>query len=466
MEEPWPGFRSSPCAYLLGLLHPIVIEELGLKERGLSWTPARAGMFVPFDDGTSLRLPDDDDELEAEIKRLSPRDLKGFRAFSDVKRRLRDALRPDGPDDLWIGRAPSRDRLNDLLKHDSEARSLLFDWSMVEYVERFFEDERLQMAYLGQGVIGTNASPFEKGTASIHFHHASGRLGGDPGQWGYVRGGMGMVSFLIRDAAVEAGAVIAIDAPVARIVPGQGVVLESGERIDAPCVVSNADPRVTLKLLDADAPAEWRTRIESIPIQGCTVKLNVALRELPDFNARPGLNEPHHLGQINTPLTKTEWRDGYRAAREGELPGRLWTELYFQSAHDRSVVPEGLHTMSVFAQYVPYAFARGSWDDRRDEVRNLALNAIGRFCSNIPDVVIDAQVLGPPDIEREVGLTGGHIFQGECLPDFMWDRRLEPRTPIPGVFLCGACTHPGGSVIGVNGRNAAMEVLGLAGPSA
>ena len=233
MEEPWPGFRSSPCAYLLGLLHPIVIEELGLKERGLSWTPARAGMFVPFDDGTSLRLPDDDDELEAEIKRLSPRDLKGFRAFSDVKRRLRDALRPDGPDDLWIGRAPSRDRLNDLLKHDSEARSLLFDWSMVEYVERFFEDERLQMAYLGQGVIGTNASPFEKGTASIHFHHASGRLGGDPGQWGYVRGGMGMVSFLIRDAAVEAGAVIAIDAPVARIVPGQGVVLESGERIDA-----------------------------------------------------------------------------------------------------------------------------------------------------------------------------------------------------------------------------------------
>ena len=178
------------------------------------------------------------------------------------------------------------------------------------------------------------------------------------------------------------------------------------------------------------------------------------------------MNEPHHLGQINTPLTKTEWRDGYRAAREGELPGRLWTELYFQSAHDRSVVPEGLHTMSVFAQYVPYAFARGSWDDRRDEVRNLALNAIGRFCSNIPDVVIDAQVLGPPDIEREVGLTGGHIFQGECLPDFMWDRRLEPRTPIPGVFLCGACTHPGGSVIGVNGRNAAMEVLGLAGPSA
>ena len=462
LEEPWPGFRSSPCAYLLGLLHPTVIDELNLKARGLSWTPAKAGMFVPFDDGSSLRLPDDENELEAEIKRLAPRDLDGFRAFTDVKRRLRDTLRPDGPNDLWIGLAPSRERLEALLKDDPEARGVLFDWSMVEYVERYFDDERLQMAYLGQGVIGTNASPFDPGTASIHFHHASGRLGGDPGQWGYVQGGMGMVSFLIRDAAVEAGAVIAIGVPVAEIVPGHGVVLESGERINAPCVVSNADPRVTLRLLGQNAPADWRSRVESIPIEGCTVKLNVALRELPNFRARPGFREPHHMGQINTPLTKAEWREGYQAAREGKLPGRLWTELYFQSAHDRSVVPEGLHTMSVFAQYVPYAFAQGTWDGRRAEVRDLALNAIGRFCDNIPGAVIDAQVLGPPDIEREVGLTGGHIFQGECLPNFMWDRRLEARTPIPGVFLCGACTHPGGSVIGVNGRNAAMEVLGLA----
>ena len=115
--------------------------------------------------------------------------------------------------------------------------------------------------------------------------------------------------------------------------------------------------------------------------------------------------------------------------------------------------------MSVFAQYVPYAFAEGTWDTRRDEVGRLALASIGRYCSNIPDAVIAAEVLGPPDIERNVGLTGGHIFQGEILPAYLWDRRLEPQTPMPGVFLCGACTHPGGSVIAVNGRNAAMEVL-------
>ncbi len=141
------------------------------------------------------------------------------------------------------------------------------------------------------------------------------------------------------------------------------------------------------------------------------------------------------------------------------LPDHLWCELYFQSVHDPSIVPPGTHTMSVFAQYVPYKFAHGTWDERRNEVRDLALNSLARFCSNIDSAVIDAQVLGPPDIEQKVGLTGGHIFQGECLPPYMWANRLAARTPMQGVYLCGACTHPGGSVIGINGRNAAMAVL-------
>ncbi len=143
----------------------------------------------------------------------------------------------------------------------------------------------------------------------------------------------------------------------------------------------------------------------------------------------------------------------------GELPDHLWCELYFQSVHDSSVAPEGTHTMSVFAQYVPYKFAHGDWESRRSEVRALALKSLARFCSNIDTAVIDAQVLGPPDIEKKVGLTGGHIFQGECLPPYMYSRRLTARTPMKGFYLCGACTHPGGSVIGVNGRNAAMAVL-------
>jgi phytoene dehydrogenase-like protein len=268
-----------------------------------------------------------------------------------------------------------------------------------------------------------------------------------------------MVSFYFCDAAREAGAVVATGVNVARILPGEGVLLESGERIHANVVVSNADPVRTLSMLDESADQVWANKVRSVPIEGCTVKLNVLLRELPNFTARPGINEPHHYGQINAPLTKAEWQAGYAAARSGRLPEQLWCELYFQSAHDASVAPAGLHTMSVFAQYVPYAFASGSWDEHRSEAKALALGSIGRFCSNLPDAVVEAQVLGPPDIEQRVGLTGGHIFQGECLPANMWSNRLTARTPMKGVYLCGACTHPGGSVIGINGRNAAMAVL-------
>ena len=374
-------------------------------------------------------LWNDDGKCEAEITRFSPGDLAGWRAMVDVKRRLRDALRPEGPRDAWIGPSPTRDEIEARLGRDEDARRLLFEWSMVEYVEHFLSDERLQMAYLGQGVIGTNAGPSDAGTASVYFHHASGRMFGMPGTWGYVRGGMGMISFLICDAARDAGAVIATGVPVARINPGLGVELESGERIMAPAIISNADPRTTLRLLDRAADPGWRTQVESIPMESITVKVNMTLRELPNFRARPGTRGDHHTGQINTPLTKDEWTHGLRAARAGEIPDRVWTELYLHSVYDPTVAPPGVHTLSVFSQYVPHTFARGSWDTRRSEVGQRVIDAIGRYCSNIPQAIIDLEVLGPPDVERRLGLSGGHIFHGDILPAFMWDRRLAARTP-------------------------------------
>ena len=459
MEEPWPGVRMSPCAYVVGLLHPLVMRELDLKGHGFEWHPAAGGLFVPFEDGSSIQLWNDDAKCEAEVRRFAPGDLEGWRAMLEVKRRLRDALRPEGNGDLWIGPAPSRDVIEQRLRGDPEARDMLFDWSMVELVERYLCDERLQLAYLGQGVIGTDASPHDKGTASVYYHHASGRMDGMPGTWGYVVGGMGRVSFILCDIAREAGAVVAAGVPVARIVPADGVELEDGTRIRAGNVVSNADPRVTLRLLGNDADPGWKQQVESVPIEGVTVKVNLTLHELPNFTSRPGTFEPHHTGQVNTPLTKPEWLSHHRIAKAGELPPRLWCELYLQTAYDRTVAPAGVHTLSVFAQYVPYRFREGSWDTRRDDVGRAVVGSIARFCSNLPEAIIDLQVLGPPDIEQRVGLTGGHIFQGEILPAYMWDRRLSARTPMANVYLCGACTHPGGSVIAINGRNAAMEVL-------
>jgi phytoene dehydrogenase-like protein len=459
LEEPWPGVRMSPCAYVAGLLHPLVVTELDLAGHGYRWTPAAGGLFVPFEDGSSIQLWNDDARCEAEVARLAPGDLKGWRAMQGVKRRTREALRPDGDRDLWIGPAPTRETIERRLGHDPEAIGLLFEWSMVELVERYLADERMHLALLGQGVIGTNASPHDPGTASVYFHHASGRMEGLPGTWGYVEGGMGMVSFLLCDIARELGAAVAAGVPVTRIFPGEGVELAGGQRIAAPVVVSNADPRVTLALLGAAADPAWADRVRGVPMTGVTVKVNMTLTELPDFIARPGRMEPHHTGQVNTPLGKDEWRRVHREANDGVLPARTWNELYLQSVFDTSVVPAGVHTLSVFAQYVPNRFRERDWDTRREEVGRVVVDSIARFCRNLPRAIIATEVLGPPDIERRVGLTGGHIFQGEILPDYMWDRRLAARTPMVGVFLCGAGTYPGGSVIGINGRNAAMEVL-------
>ncbi len=458
MEEPWPGVKMSPCAYVSGLLHPLVIRELEMVKHGYDFTPAVNGIFVPFEDGTSVQLYEDE-HWEDEVRRLSPRDVDGHKAMKAVFDRLNAVIRADADDGLWVGNPPSRAEIEAKLAGDDEALNFLFKWSMIEFVEHYLTDERLQMAYIGQGVIGSRCSPYDAGTASIYYYHYCSSQCGHPGMWGYVRGGMGMISFILCDIAREAGAVIAAGVPVARIIPGEGVELVGGERIHAPVVVSGADPRVTLSLLDNIGDANWQAQVESIPHVGASLKVSVLMRELPNFTARPGTMQPHHMATIDTPLTKSEWQAGYTAMMHGELPERMWTELYFQTAHDRSVVPDGLQTMSVFAQYAPYQLATGDWESRRAEAGQIALNSIARFCSNLPDAVVDMQVLAPPDIERKVGLTGGHIFQGEILPQYMWQNRLAYKTPMDGVYLCGACTHPGGGVVAINGRNAAMEIL-------
>ena len=459
IAEPWPGIRMSPCAYVAGILHPLVIDELKLRAHGFEWQHASGGMFIPFEDGSSVQLWDDDARCIAEIERFAPGDVAGWIAMQAVMSRATAAVRPPDERDMWIGRAPTAAQVQARLNGDTEAINLLFNWSMVEYVQRYLNDERLQMAYLGQGVIGTNASPYERGTASIYFYHFCGRMGDTIGQWGFVKGGMGMVSFILCDVARELGATVACGVPVARILPEEGVELAGGERINAPVVICNADPAVTLRLLGDAADPDWRRKVLAWPMQSATLKVNFALRTLPDFTARPGTDGPHHRAVINTPLSAPQLHAVYQTARAGQLPARLWTEIYLQSVYDQSVAPAGTHTMSVFAQYAPTTFASGDWDSHRVAAGQLVIDAIARFCPSLPDAIIDHEVLGPPDIEARVGLTGGHIFQGECLPDYMWDKRFAQRTPMPGVFLCGACTHPGGGVVGINGRNAAMELL-------
>ncbi len=269
IEEPFPGVRMSPCAYLAGLLHPLVVEELELERRGFAWTPAVNGLFVPFLDRTSIQLWDDDDKCAAEVRALAPRDVEGWRAMCDVIQRLRDKLRP-APDktrngagaytgDLWVGEAPARDQLEDRLAGDTEARAVLFDWSMAEFVEKLHRRRAIADCLSGPGSDWDQRKPLRRRDSFDTIPSCEWAAGWLPGMWGYVRGGMGMVSFYFCDAAREAGATVISGVPVAEILPGEGVRLEGGERIAAHNVVSNADPRQTLRLLGAKADAAWQS---------------------------------------------------------------------------------------------------------------------------------------------------------------------------------------------------------------
>jgi len=315
-------------------------------------------------------------------------------------------------------------------------------------------DERLRVALHGQGIIGTFAGPRDPGTAWIHAMHSLGLIGG----WSYVEGGMGRISFCLADAARDAGAVVATGVPVAAIVPDEGVRLEGGEMVRAAAVLSNADPVRTLGLCDGDVPDAFRSRVDAWRCESPVVKVNCALSRLPTFTAAADRPEHVYRAQVEIARGIDDTQSAYDACRRGD-PAPEWCEVYFQTAYDPSVAPPGAETMSVFAQYAPYSLADGTWDTRRDEIGDRVLEAIAHFAPDVADCVVEREVLGPPDVEARVGLTGGHIFQGECLPDQMWDRRFASRTPVAGLYLCGAATHPGGSVIGVNGRNAALAVL-------
>ena len=267
--------------------------------------------------------------------------------MDEVIGRLRDKLRPAGEGDLWIGEAPTQEQIDERLGNDDEARHVLFDWSMAEFVERYLQDERLQEAYLGQGVIGTNASPFDAGTASIRFHHSSGRLGGMPGMWGYVRGGMGMVSFYFCDAAREAGAVVATGVPVAQIVPGEGVVLEGGERIAAPVVVSNADPRRTLQMLGGARGCEVARAGGECSHRRLHGETECAAARAAGLYGAAG-NEPGASLRADQCSADEGRVEGGLRGRRGAASCRsiCGASLYFQSVHDATVAPAGLQTMS------------------------------------------------------------------------------------------------------------------------
>ena len=459
LEQPFDDdrFVISPCAYVVGLLDEDVIRDLDLTRRGLEVYVADPQLWVPFDDGTAFAQWMSHEQTVEGLKELgvTQKEIDGYTAyetfFDDMRLRLRK-----GPRDSWVGDSPSRAELEELLGNQMMIDAL-FETSIADVLDEFVTDVRLRDALFGQGVIGTFAGPKDPGTASVKLMHYQGDLEGNGPVWGYVKGGMGMISFAIADAARDAGAVLAAGVPVGEILPGEGVRLEDGTFIAAPVVVSNADPKRMLGMLgEADVPASYRARLDAWDVRSPVVKFNSTLKRLPSWTASPGETFMAR-GTVDVTTGLDDAQAAFERCAAGE-PAVGFGEIYVQTLHDPTPAPAGKHLMSVFGQYAPYGVT-GGWDARRDEVGRQFIELIARFAPDFEDCLESYEVLGAPDIEARVGLTGGHIFQGEVRPDQMWEHRLTPRTPVDGVYLCGAATHPAGSVIATNGRNAASAVL-------
>ena len=454
-EEVWPGWTVSAASYVCSLLHPGIVAELDLASHGYSVYRKSAASFTPLPDGRSLLLTRDEAENAREIARFSKKDVAGHAAFADEVARLGSAIF-----DAMEAQTPSFNAF------DASARAV-FEGSAADLVERYVETPVLQAEMVNDGLIGTYAGPRSPGTGYVLAHHNAGRALGIQGAWGFVRGGMGAVARAIASAARAAGAEIRAGAPVTRIVMkdgvARGVVLEDGTEVHGHRVLSNADPKTTfLRLVPQGAlePA-FEQRVRAWKCVGVSLKVNFALGELPNYAARPGTHaQPHHGATIHVAPDIPYLQTAYEDARRGGVSERPLIECYMQSPSDPTIAPPGKHLLSVFAQYFPYDRADGPWTDAmRESAADAIVRELAKVAPNLPEVIEGRQILAPPDLEMRFGLTGGHIFHGELLPDQIFEKRFATRTPLPGLYLCGSGAHPGGCVTGVPGLRAARAAM-------
>jgi phytoene dehydrogenase-like protein len=481
-EEVWPGYRVSTAAYLCGLLLPRVIEDLELERFGYQAVVKDPPSFTPFPGGRHLFLWQDIGRTIEEIKKFSARDAEAYPRYEALMERLAIFVEPlltmvppnlpprSASDLAALGRLAARAVRLGASEFTGLAR--LMAGSAQDFLDRWFECDELKATLATDGVIGANAGPRSPGTAYVLFHHCMGQVGGRRGTWGFVRGGMGGLTQALARSAEARGAVLRAGVTVDRVLVRdgrvRGVVLHDGEEIAAGLVLSNADPKRTfLNLVGAAHLAEdFACAVEAIRMEGTTLKINLALGELPDFRAFPGTKPgPQHraTAHISPSLEYIEraWDD----AKYGRPSTCPLLELTIPTVYDESLAPPGRHIMGIFLQYAPYRLAGGgSWKAIGERYADRALEVLAEYAPNLPRAILHRQVITPLDLETEFGMTGGNIFHGEMSPDQLFAFRPVPgwakyRTPIRGLYLCGSGTHPGGGVTGAPGYNAARVVL-------
>ena len=477
-ESIGPGYRCSTTSYVCSLLRPEIIRELDLASHGFELLPCDTS-FIPFSDGRHLLLGLGEEEDAEQISRFSAHDADAYPRFEEALGRLADFLRPTlamTPPDMG---APGLAGLWKLLglggrlqRMDPADRALLvkvMTMSIADLLDEWFESPQLKAMLAATGTIGIYGSPRTPGTACVLLHHGLGEANGEPGAWGFARGGMGAISEALASAARARGANLRTDAPVERILVADGaavwVRLESGEEIHARVVASNADPRRTfLGLLEASAlPEDFRTAMQNFRSRGNSGKVHLALSELPDFTALPG-DGPHLRGTLQIAGdAPTYLEDAFRDYEVGRPSARPYMEITLPSTVDDSLCPAGHHVMSISVKYLPFELAEGDWESRRQELAARVVDTLAEYAPNLPGAVLHRHVVTPADLESVYGLSGGTVFHGDMATDQLFSMRplfgwANYRTPVRNLYLCGAGSHPGGGVMGAAGRNAAREI--------
>jgi phytoene dehydrogenase-like protein len=479
-EEPWPGFHVSTAAYVVSLLRPAVVRELELARHGYRVLPRSPSSFTPLPDRRSLLMGPDRALTQREVAAFSRRDAERLPSYEAMLERVAAAIEPtldETPPDPFSRRPGELLRLGRLalrflrLGADGPRALELLTGAARPILERWFESEPLKATLATDAIIGAMASPSTPGTGYVLFHHVMGEVDGARGVWGYVQGGMGRLSEALAAAARAAGAEIRTGAPVARILVrdgrAAGAVLASGEELTARRVASSIDARATLLgLVGADhLPPDVADAVRTIDFESASLKINLALSELPSFLARPGhAPAPHHRGTIHLCPTLDHIERAFGDARAGRPSETPVLECTLPSAVDPTLAPEGRHVMSMFVQYAPYRLAAGSWDDLKERFADRCCAVVEEYAPGFTASILHREVLSPLDLERRFGLTGGNIFQGAMTPSQLFFLRPLPghadyRTPVEDLYLCGAATHPGGGVMAACGRNAAREIV-------
>jgi phytoene dehydrogenase-like protein len=475
----YDGFTYSNCSYVCSLLRTEIIRALELPRFGLQIIPYEGGCTM-MHGGGHLALYDNHDAQRREIARHSRRDAEGYERYvRDMLRHCRfikplllreppdpSSFRPrDLQELMWLGR-----HFHGLGEAGMYDTLRFWTQSCADLLEEYFESEIVKAHLAGSSIIGTALGPRSPGSAYVLLHHYMGSIDGAVGAWGFARGGMGAVTQALAASLQASGGTLRADAPVREVLVrggrATGVVLESGQELRAPIVVSNLDVKRTfLETMAAEhLPAEFLEQVRRFKIRGSSGKLNIALDGLPHFPAIPQ-DAPCIRGDLHVTDTLDMVERAYDDWKEGRWSRAPYIDMLIPSQIDPTMAPNGKHYMSVFVQYCPYTLADGPWTpQKRQAFGDTVIDTIARQSPDFRDLILHAEIRTPYELEQEVGLTEGNIFQGELTFDQLLFNRPVPgyaqyRAPVHGMYMCGSSTHPGGGVMGAPGANAARAIL-------